>query len=752
MITARAASRRTLHLAPALAIALALTAGSTVCSSAVAQEAPADSSNTVTPAVVDSTSPSASPVDTVAHARADSATAGLLPPRPHARGGVADTVTVFPTVEVKTGRPAGPERTTGTTVRLTRGDVSRFLPATSADAVESVPGINLVKTGPWAAQIFMRGLGGNRVVVMRDGVRLNTARGHGPMSATIPVDRLQSVLLIPGASSTLYGSGALAGVVDFVTHKPLISADSRTSAIVATRASEPGGSQAVSLWTGLVGSRFGAEFSGGVTNMDALTTPDGTVPNSGFHDQDLTARAAYAWGPMQIDYERLHHAAKDVGLPAFNSANGASGTYPLQGRDADRLDLTVSGSGLRPDVRVLAAQQVVRSDFNEVTISERFFRGNRVATNTTVMDDHVSTRMQTVEPRLHFSGPITLDVIGEYRREVAYGPRYTETTTRNNAGEVTAVVTEQSRSMPDASREGWAAGALLADTLLGTRVEAGLRFDALATRSDSLGAIAQLDARDERWSPEFGASRRFGMVEPYLHFASGFRAPSLDERYYNNEIHGGLRLFGNPELESEYSRLYEVGVRLPANRLSWMPYARLSVYRTQADNLISFRYVDQLYGVPRFQYFNVQNARIDGIEAELKLRHRALGARLNVSAPRGTDLDTGDRLADIGTARASLDLTLQLPALLPQGGVATRLLWNDAVRGSDDILVRPDYFVVHAEMSCVFFGVRGIVAVSNVGDVHYREPMSFIDAPGRYYTFALRREFNLNLADAGKDR
>src|SRR6185295_14130843 len=172
-------------------------------------------------------------------------------------------------------------------------------------------------------------------------------------------------------------------------------------------------------------------------------------------------------------------------------------------------------------------------------------------------------------------------------------------------------------SVPPARRTGWGAGASTAHVLRGVRLEASVRYDALHSHADSTtnSSTTILAVTDRRWSTEAGAARAFGATEPYLHVASGFRAPNLDERYFNGNIHGGLRLFGNPDLRSERSRSYEIGVRSSEAAPAWLRRARLSAYRSDVSDLISFRYIGQLFLVPRFQYFNVERARIEGLEA-----------------------------------------------------------------------------------------------------------------------------------------
>ncbi len=113
----------------------------------------------------------------------------------------------------------------------------------------------------------MRGLSGERVLLMVDGVRLNTGRGHGTQASIVSVDRLDQVELMPGAGGVEYGSDAMGGVVNFVTHRPLF-ADQRSLTLgLSARGSDPGGEFAQSTRLRWRSPMWGAEVSGGTGRL-----------------------------------------------------------------------------------------------------------------------------------------------------------------------------------------------------------------------------------------------------------------------------------------------------------------------------------------------------------------------------------------------------------------------------------------------------------------------------------------------------
>jgi hemoglobin/transferrin/lactoferrin receptor protein len=661
---------------------------------------------------------------------------------------VEDTVTVLKPITVEAERSVNAARRTATAVRVNRAAVTRFLPGHANDALLAVPGVDLVKMGPWASRVSLRGLSGDRVLVMVDGVRVNTVRGHGAQSSLVSVDKLDAVELLPGATSAQFGSDAMGGVVNLVTHRSLFSGTPQLGASMTARGSDPGKSWKLSQRAQWRTSRFGLEVAAGRGGLESLVSADRRVPNSGFHDEEYSARAAYRLGDAVLDYEYAHEAAYDIGLPAFDDEAGATGTYPLQGRDLNRFELTLPGRGAMPDGRLLAVYQRFRTDFTEETMESVFVRGNYVGTRSTTAADAVTSPAWSVRPELKLKGFGNVQLAGEYRLERTSGPRTQDIVIRNGSGTVTSDVRTRGESVPESRRDAWALSAFGAQQVFGNRLEAGLRYDALRSRADSTetSMTSRLDVTDRRLSVEGGVSRGVGPLEPYVHLATGFRAPNLQERYFNNDIHGGLRLFGNPDLEAERSRSYEAGVRLRDLWDERIREVRVSAYRSDIDDLITFEYIGQLYLIPRFQYVNVNRARIEGVELASGLRFGAWNVDLNAAFPRGIDRETGRKLTDAGTGRVTLDLGVPVYGLMPMGRVAFRARWNNAVTGVDEQFTRPSFTTGDVEASTVLGNTRVVMAVRNLWNAHYREPLSFIEEPGRTFSFLLRHDLNFSLS------
>src|SRR3546814_1100075 len=96
-------------------------------------------------------------------------------------------------------------------------DWSSDVCSSDLDLLRDMPGVEL-DGGPriTAVQPSIRGMGGERVLIRIDGARQNFESGHRGRVFLDP-EVLERVDVLRGPASTLYGSGAIGGVIDFTT-------------------------------------------------------------------------------------------------------------------------------------------------------------------------------------------------------------------------------------------------------------------------------------------------------------------------------------------------------------------------------------------------------------------------------------------------------------------------------------------------------------------------------------------------------
>jgi len=91
----------------------------------------------------------------------------------------------------------------------------------AGDALRSLPGVSVSRQGSVAAQtqVRIRGAEGNHTLVLIDGIVANQP-GTGEFDfSNLPADQIERIEVIKGAQSSLYGSGAIGGVVNIVTKR-----------------------------------------------------------------------------------------------------------------------------------------------------------------------------------------------------------------------------------------------------------------------------------------------------------------------------------------------------------------------------------------------------------------------------------------------------------------------------------------------------------------------------------------------------
>lgn len=102
---------------------------------------------------------------------------------------------------------------------MNKADIASVVGNTALDVLAQVPGITIKKSGN-IQEIFLRGAESNFVIIQIDGVQVNNpldARGGSFDLSTLGKDTIARVEVIKGAQSSIYGSDALAGVINFIT-------------------------------------------------------------------------------------------------------------------------------------------------------------------------------------------------------------------------------------------------------------------------------------------------------------------------------------------------------------------------------------------------------------------------------------------------------------------------------------------------------------------------------------------------------
>jgi iron complex outermembrane recepter protein len=109
-------------------------------------------------------------------------------------------------------------------VSITRINRSELLGAPSSniiDAISRQPGVSQLTSGPAISKPIIRGLGYNRLVVINDGIRQEGQQWGDEHGIEIDENSVNRVEIVKGPASLIYGSDALAGVINIITTVPV---------------------------------------------------------------------------------------------------------------------------------------------------------------------------------------------------------------------------------------------------------------------------------------------------------------------------------------------------------------------------------------------------------------------------------------------------------------------------------------------------------------------------------------------------
>ncbi|MDH3254749.1 MAG: TonB-dependent receptor plug domain-containing protein, partial [Acidobacteriota bacterium] len=182
-------------------------------------------------------------------------------------------------------------------------EIEERMPDNPADLLRDEPGVDVNGVGPNQARPVIRGQRGLRVLFLENGLRMNNARRQtdfGEIPGLVDMDSVQSMEVVRGPASVLYGSDAIGGVLNLITRVPAYRQGSAVGGDVGARYGSAG--DAVRVNGSLEGRFDNSSFRLGLSSRDAddYEAASGTfgeirlsegpqVGDSGIEDDSLSA-------------------------------------------------------------------------------------------------------------------------------------------------------------------------------------------------------------------------------------------------------------------------------------------------------------------------------------------------------------------------------------------------------------------------------------------------------------------------------
>ncbi|MDE3213969.1 MAG: TonB-dependent receptor, partial [Bacteroidota bacterium] len=212
------------------------------------------------------------------------------------------------------------------------------------DAIAKVPGISAVTTGPNVSKPFIRGLGYNRILTLFDGIRQEGQQWGDEHGIEVDQNTVDKVEVVKGPASLIYGSDAVAGVVNLLPAKP--PHEGKTIGNISTEYQSNNGLFAGSAMA--AGNKNNITWMGRASIKEATNYRnkiDGRVYNTGFQEYDLSGSAGITrdWG-----YSHLGIASyNDLQEIPDGSRDSVTRRFTKQVSEADTFRPIVSNQELR---------------------------------------------------------------------------------------------------------------------------------------------------------------------------------------------------------------------------------------------------------------------------------------------------------------------------------------------------------------------------------------------------------------------
>ena len=468
------------------------------------------------------------------------------------------------------------------------------------DAISHQPGISQLTTGGSISKPIIRGLGYNRVVVMSEGVRQEGQQWGDEHGVEVDGSSINSVEILKGPASLMYGSDAMAGVV--ILHPQATLPEGEMKANVSTEYQTNNGLFAYNL--SMAGNQKGFVWNARFSDKMAHAYKnkyDGYVPGSQFRERAgrLMLGVNKSWGHSRLTWTSYHltpgivegERDPETGELVCNSDNVKTYSKALPFQEVKHYKLVWDNS-LNLSTGYLKAiigyQQNRRKEYEESEDEyELFFK-----LHTLTYDLRYVTNQWN-------GWKLSTGIGGMYQKSGNEGEEYLIPDYRLFDFGIYATAT---KSLGDR----W--------TLNG-----GVRYDHRRMHGDEL--IEDGDLRFTDFSRHFnGLTGSIGAVcninEHFnlrLNVARGFRTPNMSELASNGVHEGSIRYeLGNQQLKAEYSLQADLGLDFTSRYVS----AQLALFANRIDNYIFTHRLPEEIEEGYLTYAYTQgDARLLGFEA-----------------------------------------------------------------------------------------------------------------------------------------
>lgn len=657
-----------------------------------------------------------------------------------------------------------------------------------AAALEDIPNVDIRGGSRSIAQKpNIRGLSDNRVVQVIDGVRQNFDLAHRG-SYFLPMSLIQEIEVIKGPSSSLWGSGALGGVVamrtpnalDLLKNNDKFGVKIRQGYQTANNLSE----KDVSVFA--ANDKFDVLISGFYNNADNLRTGKGNKLNNTAYKQ-FGGLAKFGW---QInDANRVELSHRETRFKQTAPSNNEVENELTNEQITDQIkEFHGSNNGLpqraKPSSETSAFYSKVKTRFGSVS----YLSDQQIPDQSMVFNYYLTPDNPYLNTHIVLYNNKTIE---KEQRKVSGVKDQTKLTTRGinlrNSSELShisfvygvdymrdKISTERGTNDKDAKfrAEPYNANSnttgvyLIAHIpLFGEKLllSPSVRYDHYDTSSKTV------KYKDNHLSP---ATKLTWIVTNWLDFTAkyneAFRAPSMQERFVSG-AHFGADIIGrheinkfvaNPNLRPEtaknkeitanlhFDSLFKQGDKFKIEATYFRKYVKdfinLKIFNDANTNTNTNTNASASKNAntsrallpTKSQYQNITNARLSGIELQAQYQTERLTLFTNYGSTKGRDKDSGEALSNIAASKIGVGADYALVkdkftvgATITHYAAQRRVPKDHGVTYPSYILT--DLRATYAPLKGEWKNLRLDFALENLFDRKYQPAFSLIEGTGR---------------------
>lgn len=519
---------------------------------------------------------------------------------------------------------------------ITQQELQQQSSSNLIDAISSQPGISQITTGSGISKPIIRGLGYNRVVVLNDGIRQEGQQWGDEHGIEIDENEVSRVEILKGPASLMYGSDAMAGVINFVSAPILSQNKMRLNAMANYQTNN--GLMAYSL--NFAGHKKAFVWDMRYSNKQAhayQNKQDGYVYNSGFRENAASGLFGFSnwWGYSHLTLSTYHIKPGIV----EGDRNSTTGQFikPIILGDGTAGEAIATESDFLSYTNMMPFQQVnhYKAVWNnnfligegslKATLGYQQNRRQEFADVLMPKDYELYFQLHTVNYDIHYVLPekngyeLSFGTNGMYQNSLNKGIEYLVPEYRLFDAGAFAI-----------AKKSW--GKL--------NVSGGLRYDRRFETADALYLNANEEkstSTDPTSTERFAAfTSNFGGISgsigatyqlsenwnTKLNFSRGFRAPNISELGSNGVHEGTIRYeIGDPNLKSESSFQLDYELGYNTDHVN----AKVNLFANNISNYIFSRKLSSVLGGDSIAdevsvyKFDSGNAQLIGGEASIDI-------------------------------------------------------------------------------------------------------------------------------------